>query len=698
MLKRLSILITIIALFGCYGGQDIPNISNKPVNTEEVTDSPSLVKDIESKVSLVETDLTLPEAESLKSTLEGYKDKVKSIDLIKKINDALEKIEAKIIALKGKEEVAKKIIEIESSYNVYINAKISTPKAKSIEDIEKSLEEITSTIANLEELKAKLENLIASLDNTYSKEKEKLNAMLIEVSSKISEAKKTLETVMNMKIELIGKEEVEKSIAKQIDAVKGQIGEVLSITTIDSATISFFKNLKATISSTNDTGSLDALRVEIIKREQDINKGIADTNSKIAKVSALISSLESLQKEAEKIGSENLNKINNLLASLKSAKEMAIKDSNDLESFKNIAMDAKKEIIEKINTIKEKKFIEELNTEYKKTLDNINPKISEIESNINKIQELIKTKEIIENEINTSAYLDKEYITKLESIKKELDAIDISIYSEILAEFKEAIGVLSVKGGKYIDGIDLQITKIDTLINSLEETVKAQTEAKNVIPDIIEDIQESIIEVQPVKEELVVPITTQKDITDEVLKESYNILLNSKNTNFQEKTKQWIKQWIKEIKTVIVKEGKKTISKNTYKTKETVKVKYYEINGNEITFYRVVRKLVDKYETTKQDGNKTITEKVKKYTFINQPVKKWKIEAITGTNTIVNIYQSVLKKGQWTQYKKIKSFTVTGRAYKKLENLYIIKPLRVNKPITVNPKENIIQEKGKAVK
>jgi len=694
MLKRLSILITIIALFGCYGGQDVPNISNKSVNTEAVTDSPSLVKDIESKVSLVETDLTLPEAESLKSTLEGYKDKVKSIDLIKKIDDALEKIEAKIIALKGKEEVAKKIIEIESSYNVYINAKISTPKAKSIEDIEKSLEEITSTIANLEELKAKLENLIASLDNTYSKEKEKLNAMLIEVSSKISEAKKTLETVMNMKIELIGKEEVEKSIAKQIDAVKGQIGEVLSITTIDSATISFFKNLKATISSTNDTGSLDALRVEIIKREQDINKGIADTNSKIAKVSALISSLESLQKEAEKIGSENLNKINNLLASLKSAKEMAIKDSNDLESFKNIAMDAKKEIIEKINTIKEKKFIEELNTEYKKTLDNINPKISEIESNINKIQELIKAKEIIENEINTSAYLDKEYITKLESIKKELDAIDISIYSEILAEFKEAIGVLSVKGGKYIDGIDLQITKIDTLINSLEETVKAQTEAKNVIPDIIEDIQESIIEVQPVKEELVVPITTQKDITDEVLKESYNILLNSKNTNFQEKTK----QWIKEIKTVIVKEGKKTISKNTYKTKEIVKVKYYEINGNEITFYRVVRKLVDKYETTKQDGNKTITEKVKKYAFINQPVKKWKIEAITGTNTIVNIYQSVLKKGQWTQYKKIKSFTVTDQAYKKLENLDIIKPLPVNKPITVNPKENIIQEKGKAVK
>jgi len=694
MLKRLSILITIIALFGCYGGQDVPNISNKSVNTEAVTDSPSLVKDIESKVSLVETDLTLPEAESLKSTLEGYKDKVKSIDLIKKIDDALEKIEAKIIALKGKEEVAKKIIEIESSYNVYINAKISTPKAKSIEDIEKSLEEITSTIANLEELKAKLENLIASLDNTYSKEKEKLNAMLIEVSSKISEAKKTLETVMNMKIELIGKEEVEKSIAKQIDAVKGQIGEVLSITTIDSATISFFKNLKATISSTNDTGSLDALRVEIIKREQDINKGIADTNSKIAKVSALISSLESLQKEAEKIGSENLNKINNLLASLKSAKEMAIKDSNDLESFKNIAMDAKKEIIEKINTIKEKKFIEELNTEYKKTLDNINPKISEIESNINKIQELIKAKEIIENEINTSAYLDKEYITKLESIKKELDAIDISIYFEILAEFKEAIGVLSVKGGKYIDGIDLQITKIDTLINSLEETVKAQTEAKNVIPDIIEDIQESIIEVQPVKEELVVPITTQKDITDEVLKESYNILLNSKNTNFQEKTK----QWIKEIKTVIVKEGKKTISKNTYKTKETVKVKYYEINGNEITFYRVVRKLVDKYETTKQDGNKTITEKVKKYAFINQPVKKWKIEAITGTNTIVNIYQSVLKKGQWTQYKKIKSFTVTDQAYKKLENLDIIKPLPVNKPITVNPKENIIQEKGKAVK
>lgn len=694
MLKRLSILITIIALFGCYGGQDVPNISNKSVNTEAVTDSPSLVKDIESKASLVETDLTLPEAESLKSTLEGYKDKVKSIDLIKKINDALEKIEAKIIALKGKEEVAKKIIEIESSYNVYINAKISTPKAKSIEDIEKSLEEITSTIANLEELKAKLENLIASLDNTSSKEKEKLNAMLIEVSSKISEAKKTLETVMNMKIELIGKEEVEKSIAKQIDAVKGQIGEVLSITTIDSATISFFKNLKATISSTNDTGSLDALRVEIIKREQDINKGIADTNSKIAKVSALISSLESLQKEAEKIGSENLNKINNLLASLKSAKEMAIKDSNDLESFKNIAMDAKKEIIEKINTIKEKKFIEELNTEYKKTLDNINPKISEIESNINKIQELIKAKEIIENEINTSAYLDKEYITKLESIKKELDAIDISIYSEILAEFKEAIGVLSVKGGKYIDGIDLQITKIDTLINSLEETVKAQTEAKNVIPDIIEDIQESIIEVQPVKEELVVPITTQKDITDEVLKESYNILLNSKNTNFQEKTK----QWIKEIKTVIVKEGKKTISKNTYKTKETVKVKYYEINGNEITFYRVVRKLVDKYETTKQDGNKTITEKVKKYAFINQPVKKWKIEAITGTNTIVNIYQSVLKKGQWTQYKKIKSFTVTDQAYKKLENLDIIKPLPVNKPITVNPKENIIQEKGKAVK
>lgn len=694
MLKRLSILITIIALFGCYGGQDVPNISNKSVNTEAVTDSPSLVKDIESKVSLVETDLTLPEAESLKSTLEGYKDKVKSIDLIKKINDALEKIEAKIIALKGKEEVAKKIIEIESSYNVYINAKISTPKAKSIEDIEKSLEEITSTIANLEELKAKLENLIASLDNTYSKEKEKLNAMLIEVSSKISEAKKTLETVMNMKIELIGKEEVEKSIAKQIDAVKGQIGEVLSITTIDSATISFFKNLKATISSTNDTGSLDALRVEIIKREQDINKGIADTNSKIAKVSALISSLESLQKEAEKIGSENLNKINNLLASLKSAKEMAIKDSNDLESFKNIAMDAKKEIIEKINTIKEKKFIEELNTEYKKTLDNINPKISEIESNINKIQELIKAKEIIENEINTSAYLDKEYITKLESIKKELDAIDISIYFEILAEFKEAIGVLSVKGGKYIDGIDLQITKIDTLINSLEETVKAQTEAKNVIPDIIEDIQESIIEVQPVKEELVVPITTQKDITDEVLKESYNILLNSKNTNFQEKTK----QWIKEIKTVIVKEGKKTISKNTYKTKEIVKVKYYEINGNEITFYRVVRKLVDKYETTKQDGNKTITEKVKKYAFINQPVKKWKIEAITGTNTIVNIYQSVLKKGQWTQYKKIKSFTVTDQAYKKLENLDIIKPLPVNKPITVNPKENIIQEKGKAVK
>lgn len=694
MLKRLSILITIIALFGCYGGQDVPNISNKSVNTEAVTDSPSLVKDIESKVSLVETDLTLPEAESLKSTLEGYKDKVKSIDLIKKINDALEKIEAKIIALKGKEEVAKKIIEIESSYNVYINAKISTPKAKSIEDIEKSLEEITSTIANLEELKAKLENLIASLDNTYSKEKEKLNAMLIEVSSKISEAKKTLETVMNMKIELIGKEEVEKSIAKQIDAVKGQIGEVLSITTIDSATISFFKNLKATISSTNDTGSLDALRVEIIKREQDINKGIADTNYKIAKVSALISSLESLQKEAEKIGSENLNKINNLLASLKSAKEMAIKDSNDLESFKNIAMDAKKEIIEKINIIKEKKFIEELNTEYKKTLDNINPKISEIESNINKIQELIKAKEIIENEINTSAYLDKEYITKLESIKKELDAIDISIYSEILAEFKEAIGVLSVKGGKYIDGIDLQITKIDTLINSLEETVKAQTEAKNVIPDIIEDIQESIIEVQPVKEELVVPITTQKDITDEVLKESYNILLNSKNTNFQEKTK----QWIKEIKTVIVKEGKKTISKNTYKTKETVKVKYYEINGNEITFYRVVRKLVDKYETTKQDGNKTITEKVKKYAFINQPVKKWKIEAITGTNTIVNIYQSVLKKGQWTQYKKIKSFTVTDQAYKKLENLDIIKPLPVNKPITVNPKENIIQEKGKAVK
>ena len=694
MLKRLSILITIIALFGCYGGQDVPNISNKSVNTEAVTDSPSLVKDIESKVSLVETDLTLPEAESLKSTLEGYKDKVKSIDLIKKIDDALEKIEAKIIALKGKEEVAKKIIEIESSYNVYINAKISTPKAKSIEDIEKSLEEITSTIANLEELKAKLENLIASLDNTYSKEKEKLNAMLIEVSSKISEAKKTLETVMNMKIELIGKEEVEKSIAKQIDAVKGQIGEVLSITTIDSATISFFKNLKATISSTNDTGSLDALRVEIIKREQDINKGIADTNSKIAKVSALISILESLQKEAEKIGSENLNKINNLLASLKSAKEMAIKDSNDLESFKNIAMDAKKEIIEKINTIKEKKFIEELNTEYKKTLDNINPKISEIESNINKIQELIKAKEIIENEINTSAYLDKEYITKLESIKKELDAIDISIYSEILAEFKEAIGVLSVKGGKYIDGIDLQITKIDTLINSLEETVKAQTEAKNVIPDIIEDIQESIIEVQPVKEELVVPITTQKDITDEVLKESYNILLNSKNTNFQEKTK----QWIKEIKTVIVKEGKKTISKNTYKTKEIVKVKYYEINGNEITFYRVVRKLVDKYETTKQDGNKTITEKVKKYAFINQPVKKWKIEAITGTNTIVNIYQSVLKKGQWTQYKKIKSFTVTDQAYKKLENLDIIKPLPVNKPITVNPKENIIQEKGKAVK
>jgi len=63
----------------------VPNISNKSVNTEQVaSDSSELLKEVNSKLALLETNLTLPELEVLKSTIEGYKDKVKSIDLIKK--------------------------------------------------------------------------------------------------------------------------------------------------------------------------------------------------------------------------------------------------------------------------------------------------------------------------------------------------------------------------------------------------------------------------------------------------------------------------------------------------------------------------------------------------------------------------------------------------------------------------------------
>ncbi|HOJ50626.1 MAG TPA: hypothetical protein PKW55_07440 [Spirochaetota bacterium] len=672
MIKKIVILVAITFIFGCYGGQDVPNISNKSVNTEQVaSDSSELLKEVNSKLALLETNLTLPELEVLKSTIEGYKDKVKSIDLIKKIDSALVTIEAKIAALKGKEEIAKKISEIESEYVSIAKINLVLPKGNSVSQLDSLIEEAKKYIATLEGLKSTIDTILKSLDSSYENEKATLNKIASEISKKIFEITAVMDSAINTKVGLADKEEIEKAIVSKIEKITKEIGSVVSITVLDSNIISFLNNIKSAIDSTNDINNLDVLRSNLIKMEPDINKGIADNNFKLAKISELISSLESLLKEAEKSGSSSVNTIKNLIASLQSAKQVAEKDAAQLQNFKNIILDSKKATIDKINSLKESQFINSLKDEYNKTISTVEPKLTEITQAI-KVKELIAAKDEIEEILNTSFEIDGNTITRLESIKNELEKIDLSSYYETLAEIREMINILAVKGGKYLEGIDAKIASIDSIVKSLDEIIKVQKETVDNIPDIIEEVNETIAELKTfdVEEPVVAPILSQDDVNDSVFKEVYNIILDSKNGRSFEKTK----QLIKEIKTVVVKNGKKVVSKNTYKTKENIKIKYIEVNGDEITFYRVVRKLVYNVKNERQEGSNTVIETVKRYEFVNKPVKKWKIEVVNGEPTIVNIYQSKIVKGVWTNYKKIKSFTLgtKSNAYDKIKKLGIV--------------------------